>query len=233
MPTRSRRSPARRPTVEPPARRRADAPGHRRRRAASCSGSAASSAATTTDIAAAAGVAKGTLFLHARTKERLLIMVYEEEFRAAIREAFARPPKNLPLAKTLAIVLGRFFRVYERDVPLARHFVREVQFICRDDAADMCRVTDETLRRDRPHHPGPEGSGRDRRGCRPRAGGRELVPALLRHPHRMAVRLADRRRGPGSRPRRQPGAALARPRPPGGIDARAPSDAPPALRPCP
>ncbi len=101
--------------------------------------------ATTTDIAAAAGVAKGTLFLHARTKERLLIMVYEDEFRQAIEEAFGHPPKNQPIDKTLATVLGRFFKVYERDLPLARHFVREVQFICRDEAEGMCRVTDDTM----------------------------------------------------------------------------------------
>jgi len=101
--------------------------------------------ATTTDIAAAAGVAKGTLFLHARTKERLLVMVYEEEFRIANREAFAHPPQRVPIARALATILGHFFRVYEQDVRLARHFAREVQFLCRDDAADMCRVTDETI----------------------------------------------------------------------------------------
>lgn len=102
-------------------------------------------AATTTDIAKAAGIGKGTLFLHARTKERLLVLVFEEEFKATISAAFAHPPRKAPVATALAAALGHFFRVYEHDLPLARHFVREVMFMRPDDAADMRRITDETI----------------------------------------------------------------------------------------
>lgn len=102
-------------------------------------------AATTKDIAAAAGVAKGTLFLHARTKERLLVMVYEDEFRATLRAASPRTPQSVPLAKALATIFGSFFRVYEKDMALARHFVKEVMFLGPDDAVDIKRVTTKVL----------------------------------------------------------------------------------------
>jgi AcrR family transcriptional regulator len=102
-------------------------------------------AATTEDIAAAAGVAKGTLFLHARTKERLLVMVYEDEFRTTFRDASARTPQGIPLANALAKVFGGFFRVYEKDMALARHFVKEVMFLGPDDAVDITGVTNGVL----------------------------------------------------------------------------------------
>jgi AcrR family transcriptional regulator len=102
-------------------------------------------AATTKDIAVAAGVAKGTLFLHARTKERLLMMVYEDEFRATLRETSTRTPRGVPLAKALARIFGGFFRVYEKDMALARHFVKEMMFLGPDDAVDIKRVTTRVL----------------------------------------------------------------------------------------
>lgn len=102
-------------------------------------------AATTEDIAAAAGVAKGTLFLHARTKERLLVMVYEDQFRTTFQNASTRTPPGLPLAKALARIFGAFFRVYEKDMALARHFVKEMMFLGPDDAVDIKRVTTQVL----------------------------------------------------------------------------------------
>lgn len=102
-------------------------------------------AATTKDIAAAAGVAKGTLFLHARTKERLLVMVYEDEFRTTFRDASTRTPRGVPLAKALAKIFGGFFRVYEKDMALARHFVKEMMFLGPEDAVDIKRVTTKVL----------------------------------------------------------------------------------------
>jgi AcrR family transcriptional regulator len=102
-------------------------------------------AATTTDIAAAAGVAKGTLFLHARTKEGLLVMVYEDDFRTTIRDAFAHPRQGVPIASALATLFCRFFPVYERNIALARHFVKEVMFLRGDEAVNIRRLTDEIL----------------------------------------------------------------------------------------
>lgn len=86
-------------------------------------------AVTTDEIAAAAGVAKGTLFLHAPSKERLLLMVYENELAAVSAQALARVPAELAAAPALARVFSRFFRLYEAAPELARHFVREIQFL--------------------------------------------------------------------------------------------------------
>ncbi len=102
-------------------------------------------AATTTDIAEAASVAKGTLFLHARTKERLLALVYEEDIAAVIRRGFALPPRTKSIAVALGAALERFFHVYESDRALARHFVREVMFMRMDEAAELRHLTDRTL----------------------------------------------------------------------------------------
>ena len=102
-------------------------------------------AATTQDIAAAAGVAKGTLFLHARTKQRLLMMVYEDEFRAAFQDMSTRTTPGVPLATALVRIFAGFFRVYEKDMPLARHFVKEMMFLGPDDAMDIKRMTAKVL----------------------------------------------------------------------------------------
>lgn len=103
-------------------------------------------AVTTEQIAAAAGVAKGTVFLHARTKERLLVMVYEEEFSTALRAAVQRPPKRGTVVSALAAVFRRFFAVHEKDPALARHFVKEVLSIGPEDAPVLRAVQEETLR---------------------------------------------------------------------------------------
>ena len=104
-------------------------------------------AVTTEQIARAAGIAKATLFLHARTKERLLVLVYEEEFGAALREALARPPGGGTVAAALTAVFRRFARVHETDPALARRFVQEILSLKPDDAPALREVQDHTLRR--------------------------------------------------------------------------------------
>jgi len=97
-------------------------------------------AVTTEEIAAAAGVAKGTLFLHAHTKERLLVLVYEQELAAASQQAFARLGAGLPLPAALARVFGRFFRLYEGAPDLARRFVKEALFLRPEEAPRLEQV---------------------------------------------------------------------------------------------
>lgn len=92
---------------------------------------------TTDEIAAAAGVAKGTLFLHAPTKERLLLLAYERELARVAERAVARIPDELPLPEALGRVFGRFFQMYGESPGLARRFVREVQFLSPDEAPGL------------------------------------------------------------------------------------------------
>src|ERR1700689_1933863 len=47
-------------------------------------------ATTTSEIAELADVAKGTLFFHAKSKEALLVMMFQEQVGDAIRRAFHR-----------------------------------------------------------------------------------------------------------------------------------------------
>jgi AcrR family transcriptional regulator len=101
---------------------------------------------TTEQIAVAAGVAKGTVFLHARTKERLLVMVYEEEMGAAQRAAVARPPRGGTIVSALVAVFRRFFAVHEKDPALARHLVKEVLSIRPGDAPVWRGVQEDALR---------------------------------------------------------------------------------------
>ena len=49
-------------------------------------------ATTTSEIAELADVAKGTLFFHAKSKEALLVMMFQEEVGDAIQRAFAEVP---------------------------------------------------------------------------------------------------------------------------------------------
>lgn len=86
-------------------------------------------AVTTDEIAAAAGVAKGTLFLHAPTKERLLVLAYQEDLARVSARALSGLPAELPVPVALARVFGRFFHLYEKEPDLARRFVQEVQFL--------------------------------------------------------------------------------------------------------
>ncbi len=55
-------------------------------------------ATTTTAVAERAGVAKGTLFLYATTKEDLVALVFEHALSGAIDDAFRTMPKNVSIA---------------------------------------------------------------------------------------------------------------------------------------
>jgi TetR/AcrR family transcriptional regulator, cholesterol catabolism regulator len=83
------------------------------------------SATRVDQIASRAGVAKGTVFLHAGSKERLLLMVYGADLAYAAERALAAVDLNAPLPRALGGLFSVFFRLYEEDVELARQFVKE------------------------------------------------------------------------------------------------------------
>jgi AcrR family transcriptional regulator len=85
-------------------------------------------ATTTSEIAELADVAKGTLFFHAKSKEALLVMMFQEEVGDAIRRAFAKVP-DAPFLDQLVHVFGVMLRQNQRDVALARIFVKEMAFV--------------------------------------------------------------------------------------------------------
>jgi AcrR family transcriptional regulator len=99
-------------------------------------------AATTAErIASRAGVAKGTVFLHGVSKERLLLLVYEADLSFAAERALASVDQNAPLPRALAGLFGFLFRLYEEDIPLARQLVREQVALQVADHARMGTAT--------------------------------------------------------------------------------------------
>lgn len=85
-------------------------------------------ATTTHAVAERAGVAKGTLFLYAETKEDLVALVFEHRLGEAIARAFATlPARGTPVDEALH-VFDAFFALYEPQPELARIFVRELMF---------------------------------------------------------------------------------------------------------
>ena len=88
-------------------------------------------ATTTGEIAELAHVAKGTLFFHAKSKEALLVMMFQEEVGAAIRRAFSNVP-DATFIEQLMHVFGIMLRQNQRDLGLARIFVKEMAFVRSD-----------------------------------------------------------------------------------------------------
>jgi AcrR family transcriptional regulator len=85
-------------------------------------------ATTTGEIAELAAVAKGTLFFHAKSKEALLVMMFQEEVGDAIDRAFTDVP-DAPFIDQLMQVFEVMLHQNLRDLSLARIFVKELAFV--------------------------------------------------------------------------------------------------------
>jgi len=88
-------------------------------------------ATTTREIARLADVGIGTVFLHAVSKQDLLVMIFREEAGEAVDTAFATMG-NRPLLDSLLRIFNALIGHHERNLGLARVFVRELPFV--DDA---------------------------------------------------------------------------------------------------
>lgn len=91
---------------------------------------------TTLQIAEAADIGTGTLFLYARSKEDLLVMVFHEEMLATAQQAFSDLPHRMPLVDQVMQVFERMVVYHERDLPLARLLLKEILMPDRQDRAD-------------------------------------------------------------------------------------------------
>src|SRR5258708_21806513 len=83
---------------------------------------------TTSEIAERADVWKGTLFFHARSKDELLVMVFQEDMGRTINRAFATVPKA-PLLDQAMHVFNAMLKQNQRELELARIFVKELAFV--------------------------------------------------------------------------------------------------------
>jgi AcrR family transcriptional regulator len=81
---------------------------------------------TTQQIADAADIGTGTLFLYARSKEDLLVMVFSDEMLDTARRIFADPPGDANLAARLMAVFNRMADYHTDDPDLARLLLKEL-----------------------------------------------------------------------------------------------------------
>ena len=85
-------------------------------------------AATMREVAERADVGVGTVFVYAKSKSDLLVLVYWEAIRDTVRKAFTSLPRGGTLAEELTHVFSRLFDMYARDPELSRAYIREVLF---------------------------------------------------------------------------------------------------------
>ena len=85
-------------------------------------------ATTTREIARDADVGIGTVFLHAGTKQDLLVMIFREEAGRAVDAAF-ETMGDRPLLDAMLRVFGALIAHHERNLGLARVFVKELPFV--------------------------------------------------------------------------------------------------------
>ncbi len=83
---------------------------------------------TTREIAQAADVGAGTVFLHAGSKQDLLVMIFREEAGRAVDAAFKTMTERR-LIDQLLRVFGALIAHHERNIGLARVFVKELPFV--------------------------------------------------------------------------------------------------------
>jgi len=81
---------------------------------------------TTLEIAEQADIATGTLFLYAKTKEDLLIMVFKDEMIETSRAAFENVPQSAHLLDQVMHVFNAMIAYHSEDVNLAKALISEV-----------------------------------------------------------------------------------------------------------
>lgn len=70
----------------------------------------------------------GTLFLYAKDKQELLLLVFDDAIERLIEEAFATLPDHATLLDELVHIFGHFFQFYDHDSETARAYVEVLLF---------------------------------------------------------------------------------------------------------
>ena len=84
--------------------------------------------ATVREIAAAAGVAFGTLFLYAKNKQDLLLLLFDEELSALTQRAFAKANSDTSVVDQLIAFFTEFYAFFKTTPQLSRDMMREITF---------------------------------------------------------------------------------------------------------
>lgn len=99
--------------------------------------------ATMREIAAEAGVATGTLFIHARDKGELLLMVLNDDLERLTQQPFTHGA-GTPLLKALTSIFRTRYVYWGRDPELSLHALEESQRVRRTSDSDQ--AVSETAR---------------------------------------------------------------------------------------
>ncbi len=85
-------------------------------------------AATVRDIATRADVAFGTLFLYAKDKRDLLLLLFDDELDALTERATQRVDRSKPLVDQLIGFFEEFYRFFSKTPHLSRQMMTEITF---------------------------------------------------------------------------------------------------------
>lgn len=88
---------------------------------------------TTQQIAQAANVASGTLFLYAKTKEELLLLVFYDEFMAIINAISVNADDARPVEQQVLALFDTLFDYHARDIELSRELMKVITFVSEPD----------------------------------------------------------------------------------------------------
>ncbi len=100
-------------------------------------------ATTTQEIANAAGVAGGTVFTYARTKDDLLILVFHDEMLQVVEQAYSASRRRRALLTQVIAFFETLVAYHERDLPLAHALMRQLGYVGSEEqrglVADLMR----------------------------------------------------------------------------------------------
>jgi AcrR family transcriptional regulator len=103
---------------------------------------------TTAAVAAHAGIGAGTFYLYVRSKEDLLVAVFEEDVSRAWADAFELVDPSRPFADQVTAVFHHVAVFHEADPELARAYFKELMFVSppvRDTAARFMETVYDRL----------------------------------------------------------------------------------------
>ena len=86
-------------------------------------------ATTSQEIADAAGVAAGTVFTYAKTKDDLLILVFHDEMLAIVESAYRAARGSEGLLDQAVAFFETIVAYHERDLPLAHALMRQLGYV--------------------------------------------------------------------------------------------------------
>ena len=96
-------------------------------------------AATLKEIADAAGVAGGTVFTYAKTKDDLLILVFHDEMMDVAERGFVAARGAAGLLDQVITFFETMVAYHECDLPLAHALMRQLGYVAGDDQRALVR----------------------------------------------------------------------------------------------